>query len=82
MRCDLLFCISRVRQEYTTKNRQTKNKTKQTRTKNQKKKTQWKQRQKFIQIGTQLPLTGDTFISHSVYKCCGNVSCKIVNALC
>jgi hypothetical protein len=57
VRSDLLFCISRIRQKYTTNNKQTKNKIKQTRTKKKKKqKIQQKQRHKLKQIGKQLPL--------------------------
>ena len=37
--------------------------------KTKQKQKQQKQRHKFKQIGKQLPLSEDTFISHSIYKC-------------
>ena len=48
----------------------------------QTKKKKQKQRQQFKKIGIQLPLAEDRFISHSVYKCQGNVNCLIVKVLC
>jgi hypothetical protein len=53
----------------TKKTNKQKTKKKQIRTKNKKKTKQQKQRRTFNQIGKQLPLAEDTFISHSIYKC-------------